>query len=39
MVVYVPAGVVHGIKPDGADLTLLDFAQPPFDPNKIDWIK
>src|SRR5690348_13640774 len=38
MVVYVPAGVAHGIKPNGADLTLVDFAQPPFDPAKIDWI-
>ena len=39
MIVHVPAGVVHGIKTEGGELTLLDFAQPPFDPNKIEWIK
>ena len=39
MIVYVPVGVAHGIKPDGGDLTLVDFAQPPFDPNKMEWIK
>jgi mannose-6-phosphate isomerase-like protein (cupin superfamily) len=39
MIVYVPAGVAHGIKADGGDLTLVDFAQPPFDPNKLEWIK
>jgi hypothetical protein len=31
--------VAHGSKADGGDLTLVDFAQPPFDPNKIEWIK
>jgi quercetin dioxygenase-like cupin family protein len=39
MIVHVPAGVVHGIKAEGGELTLVDFAQPPFDPNKIEWIK
>jgi mannose-6-phosphate isomerase-like protein (cupin superfamily) len=39
MVVHVPAGVVHGIKSEGGDLTLVDFAQPPFDPNKMEWVK
>ena len=39
MLVHVPAGVAHGIKAAGADLTLVDFAQPPFDPNKMEWIK
>lgn len=39
MIVHVPAGVVHGIKVEGGELTLVDFAQPPFDPNKIEWIK
>ncbi len=38
MVVHVPAGMVHAVK-SGGDLTFMDFAQPPFDPNKIDWIK
>jgi quercetin dioxygenase-like cupin family protein len=39
MIVHVPAGVAHGIKAADGELTLLDFAQPPFDPNKIEWIK
>ena len=39
MVVHVPVGVPHGIKAAGGDLTLVDFAQPPFDPNKMEWIK
>jgi quercetin dioxygenase-like cupin family protein len=39
MIVHVPAGVAHGIKAEGGELTLVDFAQPPFDPNKIEWIK
>ena len=39
MIIHVPAGVVHGIKAEGGELTLVDFAQPPFDPNKIEWIK
>jgi quercetin dioxygenase-like cupin family protein len=39
MVVYVPVGVPHGVKATTADLTFVDFAQPPFDPNKMEWIK
>jgi mannose-6-phosphate isomerase-like protein (cupin superfamily) len=39
MIVHVPAGVPHGIKAEGGELTLVDFAQPPFDPNKMEWIK
>jgi quercetin dioxygenase-like cupin family protein len=39
MVVHVPPGVVHGIKASSADLTLVDFAQPPFDPNKMEWLQ
>ena len=39
MIVHVPPGVAHGIKATGGELTLMDFAQPPFDPNKIEWIK
>ena len=39
MVVHVPPGVAHGIKAEGGELTLVDFAQPPFDPSKIEWIK
>jgi quercetin dioxygenase-like cupin family protein len=39
MLVHVPAGVAHGIKAESGELTLVDFAQPPFDPNKMEWIK
>ena len=39
MIVHVPPGVAHGIKVADGELTLVDFAQPPFDPNKIEWIK
>jgi mannose-6-phosphate isomerase-like protein (cupin superfamily) len=39
MIIHVPVGVVHGIKAEGGELTLVDFAQPPFDPNKMEWIK
>src|ERR671923_813460 len=30
MIVHVPVGVAHGIKAEGGELTLVDFAQPPF---------
>ena len=39
MLVHVPAGVGHGVKSERGDLTFVDFAQPPFDPNKMEWIK
>jgi mannose-6-phosphate isomerase-like protein (cupin superfamily) len=40
MIVHVPAGVPHSLKKAaGGELTLVDFAQPPFDPNKMEWIK
>jgi hypothetical protein len=39
MLVYVPVGVAHGIKAEGGELTLVDFAQPPFDPQQMEWIK
>jgi quercetin dioxygenase-like cupin family protein len=38
-VLHIPKGVVHNIKAQGGELTLLDMAQPPFDPNKMEWIK
>ena len=38
MIVHVPAGVAHGIKAAGGELTLVDFAQLPFDPNTMEWI-
>jgi quercetin dioxygenase-like cupin family protein len=39
VIVHVPVGVAHGIKAEGGELTLVDFAQPPFDPDKMEWIK
>jgi mannose-6-phosphate isomerase-like protein (cupin superfamily) len=39
MLVHVPVGVAHSIKAEGGELTLVDFAQPPFDPEKMEWIK
>jgi mannose-6-phosphate isomerase-like protein (cupin superfamily) len=39
MIVHVPVGVAHGIKTEGGELTLVDFAQPPFDLDKMEWIK
>ena len=39
IMVHVPPGVAHGIKAQGGELTLVDFAQPPFEPSKIEWIK
>ncbi len=39
MIVHVPPGVAHSIKAEGGEITLVDFAQPPFDPNKMEWIK
>jgi mannose-6-phosphate isomerase-like protein (cupin superfamily) len=39
MIVHVPVGVAHGIKAEGGELTLVDFAQPPFDLDKMEWIK
>jgi len=39
MVVHVPKGVVHSVKAQGGELTLLDFAQPPFNPDQMEWVK
>jgi len=38
-VVHIPKGSSHNIKAEGGELTILDFAQPPFDPAKMEWIK
>jgi quercetin dioxygenase-like cupin family protein len=38
MVVHVPKGVVHSVKAQGGELTLLDFAQPPFNPDQMEWV-
>jgi mannose-6-phosphate isomerase-like protein (cupin superfamily) len=39
MIVHVPVGVPHGIKAEGGELTLVDFAQPPFDPHQMEWLQ
>ena len=39
MVVHIPNGEVHSIKAQGSELTLLDFAQPPFKPDQMEWVK
>jgi mannose-6-phosphate isomerase-like protein (cupin superfamily) len=40
MIVHVPAGMLHSIKKAaGGELMLVDFAQRPFDLNKMEWIK
>jgi quercetin dioxygenase-like cupin family protein len=39
MVVHVPKGEVHSIKAQGDELTLLDFAQPPFKPDQMEWVQ
>jgi hypothetical protein len=40
MLIHIPKNLPHGIKAQqGGEVTLLDFAQPPFDPNKMEWVK
>lgn len=39
MIVHVPKGMAHAIKAEGGEITLVDFAQPPFDPNQMEWVK
>ena len=39
MIVHIPKGVAHAVKAEGGELIFLDFSQPPFDPNKMEWIK
>jgi len=38
-VVHIPKGSAHNIKAEAGELTILDFAQPPFDPAQMEWIK
>ena len=38
-VVHIPKGSSHNIKAEGGEMQILDFAQPPFDPAKMEWIK
>jgi quercetin dioxygenase-like cupin family protein len=39
LVVHIPKGEVHSIKAQGGELTLLDFAQPPFKPDQMEWVQ
>jgi quercetin dioxygenase-like cupin family protein len=39
MVVHVPKGVGHSLKVQGGELTLVDFAQPPFSPDQMEWVQ
>ena len=38
-VVHIPKGSSHNIKAEGGEMLILDFAQPPFDPAQMEWIK
>ena len=38
-VVHIPKGSSHNIKAEGGEMMILDFAHPPFDPAKMEWIK
>jgi quercetin dioxygenase-like cupin family protein len=38
-VMHIPKGSSHNIKAEGGEMQILDFAQPPFDPAKMEWIK
>ena len=38
-VVHIPKGSAHNIKAEGGEMVILDFAQPPFDPAQMEWIK
>ena len=37
-IVHIPKGSIHNIKAEGGEMQILDFARPPFDPAKIEWI-
>jgi mannose-6-phosphate isomerase-like protein (cupin superfamily) len=39
MIVHVPVGVAHSIKAEGGELALVDFAQPLFDLDQMEWIR
>ena len=39
MLIHIPKDMPHAIKAQGGEVTLIDFAQPPFDPNKMEWVK
>lgn len=39
LLLYVPKGVIHAVKATTPTLQFVDFAQPPFDPAKIEWMQ
>jgi quercetin dioxygenase-like cupin family protein len=39
LIVHVPKGVVHGVRAETGNLFFVDFAQPPFSPSMIEWIR
>lgn len=39
LIVHVPKGVVHAVTAETGNLLFIDFAQPPFSPTMIEWIK
>jgi quercetin dioxygenase-like cupin family protein len=39
LVVHVPKGVVHAVKAETGNLLFVDFAQPPFSPSMIEWMR
>lgn len=39
LIVHVPKGVVHAVKAETGNLLFVDFAQPPFSPSMIEWIR
>jgi mannose-6-phosphate isomerase-like protein (cupin superfamily) len=39
LIVHVPKTVPHAVKAETGNLLFVDFAQPPFDPSKIEWIR
>lgn len=39
LVVHVPKGVAHGVTAETGNLMFIDFAQPPFNPSMIEWLR
>ena len=38
-VVHIPKGSPYSINAEDGEMTILDFAQPPFDPAQLEWIE
>jgi quercetin dioxygenase-like cupin family protein len=39
LIVHVPKGVAHAVKAETGNLLFVDFAQPPFTPSLIEWMR